>query len=364
MSTNRPKTLLARLKARACTILVCAAASAAPSLSFAGITIGSWNIERLGHGDQKSYASLAKIAQHFDLIAVQEAMTESGLRRLVQALEDVTGDPWDVIYSHRIGRGSYREKYAYTWRESTVEYVDGAAVYLDVSDQYAREPFSARFRSKISGQDFVMANIHVLYGRSKSDRTPEIQALANYWAWLEEVYPGVPKVLAGDFNLRPGHHAWKPLKQYAQPLVTQGATTVSSINGRFANLYDNLWVAHTGPQLAIAEAGIVNGPAMLGWSHEQFRRHASDHVPVFARLKSTHPRTNETAPSVAYLPGGPPPAPEATNGLLRVRGNVRSQVYHLPGCPSFDAISERNRVKFESEEHAVTEGFRKAGNCP
>lgn len=41
----------------------------------------------------------------------------------------------------------------------------------------------------------------------------------------------------------------------------------------------------------------------------------------------------------------------AVNGVIR--GNRNSKVYHLPeGCPSYDRISERNIVEFQSEAEA------------
>ena len=56
------------------------------------------------------------------------------------------------------------------------------------------------------------------------------------------------------------------------------------------------------------------------------------------------------------------PREEAQGGMIR--GNRNSRVYHLPvGCPSYDAISPRNIVEFESEEEAMEAGYRKAGNC-
>jgi deoxyribonuclease I len=48
---------------------------------------------------------------------------------------------------------------------------------------------------------------------------------------------------------------------------------------------------------------------------------------------------------------------------MQVRGNKKSKIYHLPHCPSFDAISEKNRVEFTTESDALNAGFRKAGNC-
>jgi hypothetical protein len=46
-----------------------------------------------------------------------------------------------------------------------------------------------------------------------------------------------------------------------------------------------------------------------------------------------------------------------------VVGNRRSRVFHLPGCPGYAAVSEKNRVLFLSREVAEAEGYRLAGNC-
>ena len=47
-----------------------------------------------------------------------------------------------------------------------------------------------------------------------------------------------------------------------------------------------------------------------------------------------------------------------------VRGNSNSKVYHLPNCPSYDAMKPQNRVGFASEAEAKSAGYRKAKNCP
>lgn len=60
----------------------------------------------------------------------------------------------------------------------------------------------------------------------------------------------------------------------------------------------------------------------------------------------------------------PSDAQPVTQPGSEIRGNRRSNVYHLPqGCPSYNQMSERNIVSFTSEEDAVAAGFRKAGNC-
>jgi type VI secretion system secreted protein VgrG len=45
-------------------------------------------------------------------------------------------------------------------------------------------------------------------------------------------------------------------------------------------------------------------------------------------------------------------------------GNRNSHVYHLPqGCPSYNRVTAKNRVPFNSEAEAQAAGYRKAGNC-
>jgi deoxyribonuclease-1 len=45
-------------------------------------------------------------------------------------------------------------------------------------------------------------------------------------------------------------------------------------------------------------------------------------------------------------------------------GNTNSHVYHLPtGCPSYDKVTAKNQMKFDSEAEAQAAGFRKASNC-
>tara|TARA_R110002051_G_scaffold325834_1_gene431949 strand:+ start:110818 stop:111585 length:768 start_codon:yes stop_codon:yes gene_type:complete len=52
---------------------------------------------------------------------------------------------------------------------------------------------------------------------------------------------------------------------------------------------------------------------------------------------------------------------DATGPII---GNRNSKVFHLPqGCPSYSQVGERNRVLFQTEDQAQTQGYRKAGNC-
>ena len=58
-------------------------------------------------------------------------------------------------------------------------------------------------------------------------------------------------------------------------------------------------------------------------------------------------------------PSHPPLNPD-----LAIRGNKRSKKYHRPDCPSYDQISPRNRIPFDSAQDAQEAGYTLAGNCP
>src|SRR5690554_3743562 len=211
-----------------------------PLVAKADILIGSWNIQNLGWNNDKRYDKVAHVVGHFDFLAIQELMNEVALERLEQEVEAATGESWSSMASHALGRSTYREHYAFLWRDSAVEYDSGAVVYFADRDAFAREPFSAKFRCRRSGLSFAAATVHITYGSSIGERLPEIEALADYWLWLEEVYPDSPRLLLGDFNLRPEHQGWEPLLSLgAVPAITTGATTLGLADGRYANLYDN-----------------------------------------------------------------------------------------------------------------------------
>lgn len=259
------------------------------SLGFIGyacasdIIFASWNIQHLGHGDHKKYTGLAAIAAKVDLLAIQEVMTKEGIVSLERAVERQTGESWSHMLSHPVGSKKYKEMYAFLWRDSAVEPVQQHQVYPDKGDRFIREPFSAKFKSRHDNSELAIGTVHILYGQGVKDRTPEIQALAAYWRWMQETYPNTALVLAGDFNMPPSHEAWRALRKHAKPLISEGATTLSEKNGQYANLYDNIWVERD-TRLNIQQAGIISFPKMLKLSHKDSRKHLSDHAPVYMTL--------------------------------------------------------------------------------
>lgn len=333
----------------------------------AATQIASWNTLHLGWDNGKDIRAMARIGGAFDLIALHEVMSPAGLDTLEAELESVTGESWSSMASDAIGRGDYKEHYAFVWRDSEVTWIDGAVVYIDDRDAFAREPMSARFETT-DGYAFALASVHSIYGDDVEGRAIEADALAGYHAWLTESFPGSPVYIAGDFNLPPGNPAWAPLRAVASPLITEGATTLSSIDGKFKNLYDNIW-APTGFPIPVSGAGIMDFPRALGIDHETARAVISDHAPVYMTLDagSTWITLAGQADEVGYRYGAAVAgsASKVTEGRTgEIRGNRRSMVFHRPDCPGYGKLSAKNIVSFADAAGAIEAGYRIAGNCP
>lgn len=199
-------------------------------------------------------------------------------------MEELTGEPWAILVSDEsVGRGRYQENYAFIWKERQVDYEGGAALYLDPGDLFAREPFAARFCSDDREHCWTAATVHVVYGDRIEERREEARQLDDYVDWLEAtVAEGTPVILMGDFNLPPDSAGFQELAQLLQPAITKGASTLSAIDHRYANLYDNVW--YRPGRLAIRRAWIERFPERLDITHEYARRHISDHAPVAVEL--------------------------------------------------------------------------------
>lgn len=342
-----------------CLLLCCTNALAATS-------IGTWNLEHLSIRDTKDFVAIAKVAKKVDFLAVQELMSEEALAALAKELTRQTGKQWSFMASHAVGRSTYKEMYGFVWKDEAIAYEDGAVTYLDRKDTFEREPYSARFKSLTDNSYFVVATVHILYGKSQADRASEIVALSNYWSWLKDTYPSNSQImLMGDFNTPPTSPAWDRLDSSARPLVLNGATTLSTTDGKFANLYDNIFVSKDST-MKVNSVQVFDYPKHLGLTHTQGRRSVSDHAPIFLNANLSKGGKGSTSITTRQVETNATPVQAGTNKKsvnVAIIGNRKTLVYHRPDCPSYDAVSEKNRVSFDSEADAVNQNFRLAGNC-
>ncbi len=340
----------------------------------ADVNIGTWNLEHLSVRPNKDFQGIAKVAQKVDFLAVQELMNEDALQTLAKELTKQTGKHWSSMASHAVGRSSYKEMYGFVWRDDVVAYEDGAVTYLDRNDTFEREPYSARFKSLKDGTTFVVATVHILYGKSQADRASEITALSSYWAWLKDTYPGNNQImLMGDFNTPPTSPAWDNLDKSAKPLVLSGASTLSATDGKFSNLYDNIFVSKNS-SIRVNNVQIFNYPHYLAMTHAQGRDSISDHAPVFlnasfgsAGQSTASDNASASTQKKPALSNPMQPVADKSSGAttlaVAIRGNKKTMVYHRPDCPSYNSVSEKNLVEFDNAAAAEAQHYHLAGNC-
>lgn len=78
-------------------------------------------------------------------------------------------------------------------------------------------------------------------------------------------------------------------------------------------------------------------------------------------------KEEEKRVAAAQQQAAPKPAaiqaePQVNNAQGAIIGNVKSMIYHVPGGRSYNQVSPRNQVIFNSEEEAQAAGYRKARN--
>ena len=94
-------------------------------------------------------------------------------------------------------------------------------------------------------------------------------------------------------------------------------------------------------------------------------------VSPVAATPATSPAASSIAnpPSVEAATVRADPVASSSNGNSsgladgKIIGNKNSKVYHLPGCSSYNRVSEKNQVKFDNAAEAEKAGYRLAGNC-
>lgn len=76
--------------------------------------------------------------------------------------------------------------------------------------------------------------------------------------------------------------------------------------------------------------------------------------------------TTDSAPAVETDAAATPTdahSAATSDVVLKIIGNKNSKVYHLPGCSSYNRVSEKNQVKFDTAAQAEAAGYKLAGNC-
>uniref|UniRef100_A0A8C5W6S7 SMB domain-containing protein n=2 Tax=Leptobrachium leishanense TaxID=445787 RepID=A0A8C5W6S7_9ANUR len=259
--------------------------------------IAAFNIERFdAHkvDDPVVLNLLIRILRRYELIAVQEVMNanDTAIKRLVEELNVATGLPYNLLISDHLGRGSYREKYVYIFREDILKptewyhYDDGCENCG--SDSFLREPFVVRFSSLTTGlKDFVLATIHT----SPDYAVLEVNALYDVWEDAKQRLHTENIMILGDFNADCSYvtaRHWPMIRlrqdERLQWFIEDGGDTTVSTNNNCA--YDRFVVsgAEFLNALIPETAKPINLQKEYGLTYAEAKA-VSDHYPIEIELR-------------------------------------------------------------------------------
>lgn len=173
--------------------------------AYAGsIRVGAYNIKSYGTTKASRpfvIEQIVKIVSRYDLVLIQEIRNrdEKAVYTLKEKLEASTGNSYSVIISKPLGRSTYKEQYAYLYKDETVSlishytYDDGIEPF---EDTFSREPFIARFKEKESGKTFTTVGAHL----APDFVVNEMEELDNVYKDVQKRYNTQEIIFMGDFN--------------------------------------------------------------------------------------------------------------------------------------------------------------------
>lgn len=232
--------------------------------------------------DDDELNKIAELLDMCDITAIQEVRDETVLKRTVNILAE-QGSLYDYVISKNVGRG-VKERYAFLYNPRKVQLTSAARVYDDTQDVFIREPYYASFRA--GNFDFTLLTIHLLFGKSKSDRRPELKYLAQAYEDIKKSDPKEKDVIVlGDFNFPPTDVGWSQLKDHQSMthLISPPAkTTITD-----TSLYDNFWFQSNYTKEYTGNHGIIHfDETMFGNNDRQAKLTVSDHRPIWATFST------------------------------------------------------------------------------
>ncbi|XP_067933905.1 deoxyribonuclease-1-like [Watersipora subatra] len=169
------------------------------------LKIGAFNIQTLGrtkYGKEEVMVYIDLILRRYDIVLVQEIRDAAG--NVIPGIRNrlaSNGEEWEVVYSERLGRNSYKEQYAFYYRpdkitvESSYQYDDGVD---DGTDAFSREPFGILVNSDITGglKKFGILGVHI----APNEAVEELNALVDVFTAAKENWGVDDVMIMGDFN--------------------------------------------------------------------------------------------------------------------------------------------------------------------
>lgn len=279
------------------------------------VLIGTWNVRAFGgltekwqadnsdspKRDLQSVLTIANIMSRFDIIAVQEIKDDlKAFRHMLK----VMGPHWSFILTdvNKSDSGN-DERLGFLFDTRKVK-LSGLACELVVPNenidsgafdrQFVRTPYAVGFQ--VGGKTFILITLHVIYGSSADDRTPELKAIAEWlkeWASDMKAYDQ-SLIILGDFNIdRRGDERYAAFTSTGLKVPEDLHDLRRTVYDGSTKFYDQIaWFEDEVniPQISLKynKGGAFDfGPHVLrdrGLTSSQLSWRISDHLPLWAEF--------------------------------------------------------------------------------
>ncbi|XP_053455950.1 deoxyribonuclease gamma [Nycticebus coucang] len=269
------------------------------------LRICAFNVRSFGESkkeDQKAMDVIVKVIKRCDIILLMEIKDSNNMicPMLMERLNGNSrrGITYNYVISSRLGRNTYKEQYAFLYKEKLVS-VKKNYLYHDYqngdTDVFSREPFVVWFQSPHTAvKDFVIVPLHT----TPETSVKEIDELADVYLDVKRRWKAENFIFMGDFNAGCSYvpkKAWKSIRLRTDPrfvwlIGDQEDTTVKKST---SCAYDRIVlrgqeiISSVVPQ----SSNIFNFQEAYKLTEKE-ALDVSDHFPVEFRLQSSRAFTN------------------------------------------------------------------------
>jgi hypothetical protein len=262
------------------------------------LRLGAWNVKKLGHGQAKDHAAVARIIEaHFDVVALVEVMQKQGEHAGLDSVLARLGDRWDHVVTSEprpnTTSGS-AEFYAVLFRSKVARVGDGWTGLRYATDNdggpdgtgadaFSREPayvfLDLLHPDGTVACDVLLGVYHAVWAGGDADvigaEVAHVDAVLSEMAGSASGERDV--WLVGDFNLVGEDLA--PLTA-ATSLVVGTGSTLNQVGEITANLYDHLLVRDLAASTELVGEARVLDVRPFAIANDVFYGSVSDHLPI------------------------------------------------------------------------------------
>jgi hypothetical protein len=265
--------------------------------------------------DLRSVRCICEIVARFDVIAIQGIMGDAPALELVM---DVLGDNWGVMLTGLSQESYYRERTAFIFdtRKVLPKGLAGQVVLGErdlkrlqggrlLSRQFFRPPFFASFGCL--DRRFTLANMHLVYGQTRDERTQEARAIADWLLQLSRRSSLWESNIIALGQVQLQNARTQLYKAFTSsglriPKDLRNVPTVVTRDGSLANMMSTIaWFPERdgspGMGLEYLRGGHFNfakaGLRFLEENPSETRWYVSDQVPLWAEFSVRRPPSSE-----------------------------------------------------------------------